>query len=95
MLPETMHGHVDKLQAGQLSEPIVVLEGVALVRLDERKQALQRRFEDVAERGAGLFSRERGDKVWAEFLAGLRGKANVRIDTQRYPFLKTEDAQGR
>lgn len=92
MLPEGLHEQVDKIQPGQLSEPVRVLEGIALFRLADRKAANKRGFEEVAGRAAELLGRERSEQSWKGFLDGLRAAARIRIDTQRYPFLKTAHA---
>lgn len=95
MLPEGMQKYVDALQPSQLSEPIDVLEGVALVYLADRQHPRKMEFAKVAERAKDLYARERSEKVWADFIAELRGKASIRTNAQRYPFLNTRDAQGR
>lgn len=87
MLPENLQDKVDQLTPGSLSEPIRMLEGVGLFRLLDRKPALKRRFEDVAERAGDLLARERSETAWKNFTAGLRKHAQVEIDTKRYPKL--------
>jgi parvulin-like peptidyl-prolyl isomerase len=92
MLPEAVHGIVDKLQPGQISEPVQLLEGVALLRLDGRRTAQQRSFEQVRERAAGLWQREEGEKRWKALIAQLRQAAAIRIDESQYvPLRGTTD----
>ncbi len=65
MLPEAVQQVlVEKLAVGVLAEPVRLLEGVAILRLDGRKPALQRRFEDVRARAAELWQREEADARW-------------------------------
>jgi parvulin-like peptidyl-prolyl isomerase len=52
MLPEAVHGVVDKLAVGQLAEPVKLLEGIVVLRLDGRRPAQQRSFEQVRDRAA-------------------------------------------
>jgi parvulin-like peptidyl-prolyl isomerase len=84
MLPAAVQVIVDKLEPGKLAEPVQLLEGFAILRLDGRKQAQQRRFEDVRERAGDLWQRERGDARWNELLASLRRAATIRVDESRY-----------
>ncbi len=86
MLPEPVQDTVDKLVPGSLSEPITVLEGIALLRVDDRKVARQRDFDDVRERVEQLWRREAADEAFATFIAGLRAAAAVKVvDASRYP----------
>ncbi|MDH3319148.1 MAG: peptidylprolyl isomerase [Betaproteobacteria bacterium] len=86
MLPEALHAQLDKMVPGALSEPITLLEGVAIFRFDERLPAQPRGFEESRERAAGLWRREREERQWREFKAGLRRAATIRVlDRSRYP----------
>jgi parvulin-like peptidyl-prolyl isomerase len=84
MLPEAVQLAVDKLQAKQMSEPVQLLEGVAILRLDDRKVAQQRDFEAVKERAASLWQREEGEQRWKRLIAELRKATPVRIDESHY-----------
>ena len=83
MLPAAVQAIVDKLEPGKLAEPVQLLEGFAILRMDGRKPAQQRRFEDVRERASGLWQRERADAQWTELLASLRRATTIRIDESR------------
>ena len=84
MLPDAVHEALDKLQAGQMTEPVQLLEGVAILRLDDRKLAQQRSFEQVKERAAGLWQREEAEQRWKRLIADLRKATPVRIDESQY-----------
>lgn len=84
MLPEAVHGVVDALKPGGLSEPVQLLEGVAILRLDDRRAAQQRRFEQVKERAADLWQREEAQSRWDKLIAQLRRATPVRIDESHY-----------
>jgi peptidyl-prolyl cis-trans isomerase C len=84
MLPEAVHGVVDALKPGGLSEPVQLLEGVAILRLDDRRAAQQRRFEQVKERAADLWQREEAQARWDKLIAQLRRATPVRIDESHY-----------
>lgn len=84
MLPEAVHGVVDALKPKELSEPVQLLEGVAILRLDDRRAAQQRRFEQVKERAADLWQREEAQARWDRLIAELRRATPVRIDESHY-----------
>jgi len=86
MLPEAVQDKVDKLTTSEVSEPVTTLEGVVLIRVDDRKSARPREFEDVRERAQQLWQREEGERAWRAYLAQLRTKARIQVvDASRYP----------
>jgi len=88
MLPETVQKVVEGLAVGALAEPARLLEGVAILRLDGRKPAQQRAFEDVRTRAAELWRRDEADARWQRMLADLRRATPVRIDESHYAPLR-------
>jgi hypothetical protein len=54
---------VDKLQPRQVSEPVQLLEGVAILRLDDRAVPVQRSFDQVKVRAAELWQREEAERA--------------------------------
>lgn len=80
MLGQTTQEALAELEPGQVSEPVVLLEGVALLRLEERRAARQREYTNVSERAAGLYREQRNQDRWQSFLAGLRDQASVTMD---------------
>jgi parvulin-like peptidyl-prolyl isomerase len=95
MLPAAAQEPIDKLQPGMLTDAVTVLEGVALFRLEDRKKAQLRRFEDVQVRAADLWRREQSDRHWKDYIAGLRKAAVIKIDQARYPALGAAQADAR
>ena len=86
MLPVELHAQVEKLAPGKLSEPIRVLQGMAIVRLEERQPPRLRSFEDSSEAAAKLWKRERAETQWKELKEKLRKGARIEIvDRDRYP----------
>jgi len=86
MLPEAVQDKLDKLTAAEVSEPITTLEGVVVLRVDDRKAARLREFEAVRERAQQLWQREASERAWQTFLAQLRAQAQVQVvDASRYP----------
>ncbi len=80
MLTKPAQEAVDELEVGQLSEPIRVLEGVALFRLDERTAKQLRAFDTVRERAAALWRRQQGNAEWTDLIAQLRKTTPIRIE---------------
>lgn len=84
MLPETIERQfVDGLQPGQLSAPAKLLEGIAIVRMDARKPARLREYDEVARNARELLQRSRADEAWAKLKADLRAGATVWLDESR------------
>jgi parvulin-like peptidyl-prolyl isomerase len=79
MLPEPLQARIDKIGLNRVSDPIDVLEGVAVFRVDERVVARQRNFAEVAERARDLLLREQQARAWTDFLADLRRKAEIKL----------------
>lgn len=85
MLPEPVQGVVDSLKNGAVSEPVAVLEGIALIRMVDRKAPALRAFPDVRERATELLRRQKADEAWKAFVARLRTDATIEFDPVRYP----------
>lgn len=79
MLPSGIESEIDKMAVGTISEPLRLLEGVAVFRLTERKPAQIRRLEEVRSNVAELWTREQGGMQWRELLARLRAGAEIRL----------------
>lgn len=75
---------VTELDVGQVSEPVILLEGVALFMVTERIGATHHTFEEVADRAKQLTLREKKVTEWDKYLASLRDKAEIvnHIDIQ-------------
>lgn len=79
MLPEGIHEKMDKAVIGEVSEPITTLEGVALVRLDERVVPKLRDFPDVETRARELLVRDLEGQAAKSALAQLRAVAKIEV----------------
>lgn len=91
-LPEAIQAAADKLDGGRLSDPVDILEGIAIIRVSERKAAQLRPFEAVTDRARELLRRKAADEAWKSYVAALRAKARVEIDTRRHPELAAAPA---
>lgn len=94
MLPEPAQVAVDKLQPGGISDPVFLLEGVAVFRLDERKVARLNPLSKVRERAEGLWARDKGDDAWKALLEKLRRDTPAVVDESRYLPLAAKSAPG-
>jgi parvulin-like peptidyl-prolyl isomerase len=89
MLPEPVQTVVDPLALGATSAPVRLLEGVAIIRLDGRKPARQRPFDEVKARAVQLWQRAEGDTRWKQLIAQLRRATPARIDEKHYAPLRS------
>jgi len=69
------------LDVGDVSEPVRVLEGMAIFKLLDRRPQRLREFSDVEERAAQLWIRQAGDDRWQALAAELRADADIQVDT--------------
>jgi len=84
MLPDGVDTVVEGLKPGEVSPPVTLLEGVALLRLEGRQAAQQRSFSEVRPRTLELWKREESDRRWKKFIADLRKATPVRINESLY-----------
>jgi parvulin-like peptidyl-prolyl isomerase len=85
VLPPKVQEAADKLKLGEISEPVTVLEGVVILRVDERQAPQPRSFEDVRKRLDELLAQEQRDEAWKVFVADLRKATPPQIDAAVYP----------
>ena len=84
MLPEAVHGVVDGLKPREVAEPVQLLEGIAILRLDDRRPATPRAFEQVKARAAELWQRDEAQARWNRLLAELRRATPIQVDESQY-----------
>lgn len=84
MLGESAQLAIDQLKEGEYTEVVTLLEGIALFRLDARRQARLNSFEAVQQRAAALLSRERSERMYRERITALRSSASVEFTNPRY-----------
>lgn len=79
MIPESVQSQLDANPMGKVGDPIDVLEGIAIFRLDERIPAKLMKFEDVASRARELLKREQTTQAWEKFIATLRQASTIKM----------------
>jgi parvulin-like peptidyl-prolyl isomerase len=77
MLSESLQAKVSEFKVGEVADPIETLQGVVIVRLEDRTPAKLQPFERVAERARDLLLREKKELAWQSFVAKLRSAATV------------------
>jgi parvulin-like peptidyl-prolyl isomerase len=75
---------IDAADLGVVTDPVRLLEGVAIFRVDERPVRRLHPLEDVAERAQDLWLREQRESRWSEFLDGLSKQAEIHVNPQHY-----------
>ncbi|MBI5897937.1 MAG: peptidylprolyl isomerase [Rhodocyclales bacterium] len=77
MMPESLQSKIDGFKLGEVADPIEMLQGVGVFRLDERISPKLQPFENVAGRARDLLLRDRQDKAWNDLIAKLRAEAKI------------------
>jgi len=80
MLGENAQKVLNIMEPGEVSAPVVLLEGVAIFRLDERASPVLNDFDSVKARAEKLYKRDTGDALWKALLARLHKAAVVEIN---------------
>jgi parvulin-like peptidyl-prolyl isomerase len=81
---------VDKLKIGEVSQPVVVLQGVSFFKLNGIEEEKLRNFADVKGRARKLLHREQKDNAWKNYLEGLYQSANVEVNEEFYKVMFDE-----
>lgn len=79
MLGEAVQQALEASDPGDHTDPIQVLEGVAILRLEERRAARLREFRDVRQRAQELWLREQGNRAWALLIKQLRESTTISV----------------
>lgn len=79
MLSHEAQQAVDALKEGGVTEPVNLLQGVALFKLLGRQPAVVNPFARVSDRARGLLQRESSAQAWEGLLRTLRSKAQIRF----------------
>ena len=84
MLSPAAQEQVDKLKPGELSDPVVLMEGVAIFRLDDRIPPKLNNFDSIKDRARALWLTEQSDIAWKSLLVRLKKNTPVRVNELRY-----------
>jgi len=84
MLSPMSQQHVDKLKPGEISDPVGLMEGIAIFKLTDRKQAKLNSFEEVKNRASELYVTEKSDQAWKALIAQLKKNTVITVDKSHY-----------
>ena len=84
MLDEGVQEKVEALAIKQISDPIRVLEGIVLFRLNGVQTEKLKPFDEVKQRAAGLLYRELQDKAWDNYVGELKASAVIYVNEKLY-----------
>ena len=93
MLPEAAQKAIDALKPGQFTEPVALLEGIAVFRLEQRKPPVLNPLDAVRQRARDLYLRDRADEAWTSLLAKLRRETPAQMDETRFLPLPRAEAK--
>jgi parvulin-like peptidyl-prolyl isomerase len=85
-LPVPFAQQVARLAPGEVGDPIQASDGWHLFRLDQRLDARQRPFDEVAGEITERLHRQRGDALLAQRLSEAADRYNVVVYAQNLPF---------
>jgi parvulin-like peptidyl-prolyl isomerase len=77
MLGDNAQKVLDLMEPGEVSSPVILLEGVALFRLEGRVKSRLNPLESVKERAISLYQRDKGELAWKQLGARLRAKTKI------------------
>lgn len=80
VLEENVQQMIETLEVNQLSDPLRVLEGITLFRLNGMQPAKLKSFDEVKERAADLLYRELQDIAWESYVDALKLSATVFVN---------------
>jgi len=80
MLGDAAQKVLDIMEVGDTSAPVMMLEGVAIFRLEDRITPELNPFAAVRERAEQLYMRDMGDKAWENLIGELRSRAKIEIN---------------
>jgi len=84
MLPGLPAETVAKLQPGEISDPVTLMEGVAIFRLNERTQPKLNTYKEAQNRAKDLWLVEERERVWNSLIAKLHKNTPVEVDQSRF-----------
>ena len=84
MLGASAQEALSSLKPGEMTGPVRLLEGSALLRLDARVPAQLNPLASVQQRAAALWRREAEEGAWQQLEKTLRVSARIRVDESYY-----------
>jgi parvulin-like peptidyl-prolyl isomerase len=82
MLGDNAQKVIDLMEPGEVSSPVILLEGVALFRLEGRIKSELNPLKSVRERAISLYQRDRGEQAWKELSVKLKSKTKIEYNDE-------------
>lgn len=82
MLAVPVQKILDFLDLGEVSEPVVLLSGVGIFRVEDKSVEKLNDLDLVYERAESLLMREQGERQWQNFLEGLHSSAIIKVNEE-------------
>lgn len=80
MLSKPAQNVLNTMDVGQISEPVMILKGVAIFRLNGIQGSRLNDFDSVKDRAEDLLYRELGDAAWENLIITLRKNSKIEIN---------------
>lgn len=84
MLSEMSEQVLAKLKPGEVSDPVGLMEGIAIFKLTDRKEAKLNSFEAVKQRASELYMNDEADRAWKALIAKLKKETPIKINEAVY-----------
>ncbi len=82
---------IEQLQPGEISDPLQVLEGIVIFRLNDKLPAKVHPYAEAREKAGELWLREARDQYWLNYLEDLRKNTNIEIK-EKYLTISGEES---
>ena len=84
MLSPLAQESVNKLKPGEISDPVGMMEGIAIFKLTDRKDAKLNSFDAIKPRARELYVIEEGERAWKSLIAKLKKSTPIQVDESRF-----------
>jgi len=79
MIVKKVETLMEELTPGDITEPVILLEGIAIFKLIDRKAAIIHDFSEVKQRASALALNDAKTQAWQETLTELKNKAVIKL----------------
>jgi parvulin-like peptidyl-prolyl isomerase len=93
VLGKNVEAAIDAAALGDILDPVRVLEGIAVFRLEQRFAVRLRDYASVRERAMQLWGRDHGEQLWQQLIARLREDTPIHVREEHYLPLAGADSE--
>jgi parvulin-like peptidyl-prolyl isomerase len=80
MLTADVQQEVEKLNPGEITDPLIVLEGIVILKLHDKDPGGLLAFDLIRKRAAELWKSEQSDNHWKAYVEELRNNTFIKMD---------------